>query len=289
MKRRVIIDGDLPVYAGCAKAEYDYLSPNATKPPEEIEDTTTTAVNVCRAIENIIEEIGDVDEWVVAKSSRNNYRKLIAPSYKSNRKDVWKPARLKEVWRKIAYKCDVVEVDWLEADDLVSIYVTDGWVGASIDKDLLQVEGTHYRWGTNKAMPEWIEVDDLGFLEYNKKLSGYGEVWLAAQCLLGDSTDGFDFLSDRVKGIYKSGVNKGKERDVRFGFKPKEVLAILKDSFEPMVTARESARCKFDYTDRADELFNMNANCAAMLRELPDKDGVITLFDGTKFQLPKGE
>jgi 5'-3' exonuclease len=76
----------------------------------------------------------------------------------------------------------------------------------TIDKDLLQVEGWHYGWGThNKAERELHYVDSWGKLEMRgKKLYGEGVMWLYAQAIMGDSTD-------NIKGIHGAADKKAFE------------------------------------------------------------------------------
>lgn len=84
----------------------------------------------------------------------------------------------------------------IEVDDAVSILnyqIKDKEVIiASIDKDLLQIPSLHINYNN------WTQIDarpkddsDLGFVEYSsKKVRGHGALFLACQCLEGDSIDG---------------------------------------------------------------------------------------------------
>ncbi|MDB4028388.1 hypothetical protein N9459_04300 [Flavobacteriaceae bacterium] len=99
--------------------------------------------------------------------------------------------------------CHNTEIsDGCEADDLIAMHLTrnPNSIHIGIDKDLLQVEGWHYRYQTHNS-PEvplrWISRE--GFLELQvsetkagkkkNKLVGGGSKWFYAQMLLGDKTD----------------------------------------------------------------------------------------------------
>ena len=90
----------------------------------------------------------------------------------------------------IAYGAVVVTEG--EADDYLGENQTDTSIIASIDKDLLQIPGSHYDINDSSI----TRVDTLGELSLNEnnKLSGNGFKWFCAQCLLGDRTDA-------IKGI----------------------------------------------------------------------------------------
>ena len=110
-----------------------------------------------------------------------NYRKAIMASYKSGRVD--KPAAFLNLqrWFLSHYTDEVVSIDGIEADDVVSILGWWGWendkdvVLVHIDKDLDQVPGRHY----NPDKGKHYEIsEDEAFRN------------LMVQVLSGDSTDG---------------------------------------------------------------------------------------------------
>ena len=115
-------------------------------------------------------------------SGRKNFRKVLNPSYKSNRSGR-KPvgyAALRE-WAMETYPSFCK--DTLEADDCLGILSTKypgKCVIRTIDKDLLGVPGKMYRSFVDKPGGEWFDTDektaDFRFL---------------SQALSGDSTDGY--------------------------------------------------------------------------------------------------
>jgi len=283
---KLMIDGELTVYKTCCAVERPYKDPDwrGDRPQEPMAPTSIVVDTVLSHFASIAEEAGvSKDDWCVAKGSANNYRKLIDTDYKSNRGTVWRPTRLSEVWRDVKRKVETVEHNWLEADDVLAIHVTNGGLGATIDKDLLQVAGDWLRYKTDHQESKRFTVTYLGDLEYvkGKGIKGTGTRWLAAQMLLGDSTDGFDHLCKRVPKVYKSGKKAGQPYEARVGFTPKQVYELLRESQSPVYEAK--ALAVREYPER---LFNLNAHMAYMLRELPDSNNTISLFDGSRFQLP---
>lgn len=84
----------------------------------------------------------------------------------------------------------------IEVDDAVSILgntIEDKEVIiASIDKDLLQIPTLHFNYNTKvKTDARPRDEYDVGHIEMRgKKLIGHGNLFLAAQCLTGDTVDG---------------------------------------------------------------------------------------------------
>lgn len=102
----------------------------------------------------------------------DNYRTIIDPNYKANRKDAPKPRYLKEVRELMQerYCSTYFSRRYLEADDLLHL----GHVIATVDKDLLQVPGLHYNLTSQKTIRiSDVEADNM----------------LLRQAITGDSTD----------------------------------------------------------------------------------------------------
>ena len=116
-------------------------------------------------------------EFLLCYSSDSNFRKLLLPSYKANRKKTRKPIVFKPLkeWAFKAYPT-LVKPN-IEADDILGICSNEG-VMVSIDKDLKTVAGTHY----NPNHPE------DGVYEVTEEEAHYNHM---TQTLCGDSTDGY--------------------------------------------------------------------------------------------------
>jgi DNA polymerase-1 len=137
------------------------------------------------------------DNFLVAIKGRGNFRKKIYPDYKSTRKEL--DADVKEALNYghdyMVSKYSAVMADDMEADDLVSIWanecrdVAQDFTVAGIDKDLLQIHGTHY----NFVKKEITEIsEDTANLK------------LMLQCLTGDR-------SDNIPGIKGIGPKKAEK------------------------------------------------------------------------------
>lgn len=124
--------------------------------------------------------------------------------YKGQRKQP-KPVHYHNIRAYIMSEWETVVSSNLEADDLMSVYLTkepDKYILCSLDKDLMQVPGRHYSWslGKRESSPV-IEVNELGTMELvgkPPKLKMSGLKAFFAQTLMGDPVD-------NVRGIEKFG------------------------------------------------------------------------------------
>lgn len=142
MKNTIIIDADELLYKATISAEYEL----------EIGDLhyVMSDFGPCRRIfleatDKILDALAsDYENATFALSSRQNFRKEVMPSYKSNRKDQRKPLAYRRLveWLKETY--ETVEYDGLEADDVLGILSPEFDYMVSSDKDLLTVPGSLY-------------------------------------------------------------------------------------------------------------------------------------------------
>lgn len=138
----------------------------------------------------------DIHIYLTNKDINKNFRYKADPEYKQNRKGMLKPLMYDTTRDILLTKYNAEEVEGIEADDALGKKgKEEGAIICSIDKDLLQVPGTHY----NIDSGEIINVTNPGslFLDIHvqnngkklRKISGYGERWFWAQMLLGDRVD----------------------------------------------------------------------------------------------------
>lgn len=222
-----LIDGDLLVFSVCAAVEYG---------AEEEELNTKMFKSICRSIDaklRFILERLDLRDCTIFFSSSNNFRHTLMPEYKANRKDVWRPHFLSDAKEYVQEWWGSELVEGLEADDLMAMrqdkedYST---VIITIDKDLLQVGGHHYRWETQHRGEEKLFVNGLGHLEEDgKKIDGMGMLFFLHQCLIGDPTDGIMGCGVQTTKVYKTGAKAGQEYQRRQGVGAKTSYALLKD------------------------------------------------------------
>lgn len=128
---------------------------------------------------------------VMMFSDRENFRKTLLPTYKSDRKDKRKPICYNGVVEYVEQNYEFMRTPGLEADDLLSINagLMDNVCIVSGDKDLLQIVGLNYNHLTDK------------FTEVSAEESLYQHYF---QCLVGDKTDFYD----GVPGIGKVTAKK---------------------------------------------------------------------------------
>ena len=194
-KKLLCIDADIIVYSigwGCEK--------------ETDED------EVHRRVDDFFAKLFATHETFNYKAyltGRGNFRETVAVSHKykgTRKKD--KPKWYNSIKQHLIHEWDCKVIEGMEADDQLAIELTNDTnaICCTIDKDLLQVEGWHYGWGThNKAERELHYVDWWGMLEMRgKKLYGEGVMWLYAQAIMGDSTD-------NIKGIHGAADKKAFE------------------------------------------------------------------------------
>jgi hypothetical protein len=194
-KKLLVIDADIIVYSigwGCEK--------------ETDED------EVHRRVDDFFSKLFATHEtfnYRAYLTGKGNFRETTAVShvYKGTRKKD-KPHWYKSIKQHLIHEWEAIVVQGMEADDQLAMDITSDTnaICCTIDKDLLQVQGWHYGWGThNKAERELHYVDSWGKLEMRgKRLYGEGVMWLYAQAIMGDSTD-------NIKGIHGAGDKKAFE------------------------------------------------------------------------------
>jgi len=181
MKKKVLlIDGDILAYKIATANEVDTHWGNGfwTLHCDEIQ---------CKhEVDAKIEDLGQslqADDYVVALTDKNNFRKDVLPSYKDNRKQRRKPMVLNALRDYIMEKHNGIMWKNLEADDVMGImatepHPTEDRIIVSIDKDMRQI-------------PAKVSRDGETVEEIPQRLADY---WFMIQTLAGDSTDGYTGL-----------------------------------------------------------------------------------------------
>ena len=128
--------------------------------------------------------------YYVALLTGGSYRYSLYPEYKANRKKLEKPKYLKELTNYCIDNWNFIKIEGFEADDLVNVannYFKTQKISTVLvhtDKDLNQIEGSHFNYKTN----DFYEVDDSE--------ASYS-LW--TQVIVGDSTD-------NIKGLKGKGI-----------------------------------------------------------------------------------
>lgn len=135
-------------------------------------------------------------EFKAFLTGEDNFRKEIYPQYKANRTQP-KPVHL-EAARYYAIKEMNAEAEHgLEADDLLGINQTEDTIICSLDKDLLQIPGKHFRWEISTK--QYVKPEQ--FIDQTE-IEGLRHFY--EQCIKGDT-------SDNIKGIAKMGEVKARQ------------------------------------------------------------------------------
>ena len=158
---KAVIDGDWVAYTAACYAEnegYDWLEERIKY---DLKDFSS----------------GFTDTAVAFSCSRSdNFRRDYWPLYKANRDNKPKPEFLQDAIAMLKDHSDMVlERPRLEADDLISMLVCEGWCGIAIDKDMRTVPGWH--WNPRKE-DDPVLISDIE-----------AETFERIQIVAGDSTD----------------------------------------------------------------------------------------------------
>ena len=200
-KRIALIDGDVVAYASFPNrwgSSYNQLGgavPTFTQEEDEAYFAAGVA-NYLRIISQISETVF-ANEVRIAMKGETNFRDRVFPEYKSRRKAIIRPVNAYvSMLRKFAvedHKATAAED--MEADDLLRIW--HGEIEAegnlpiicSIDKDLLTIPGTHYRFPKEKnGNSGWnSKWNDNSLIMVQTPWEA--NLFYYKQILMGDSTD----------------------------------------------------------------------------------------------------
>jgi len=219
-----LIDGDVLAYACAFLGEEKDEDGNIT-----IHPFSSIEGYIEDRVEEIMEAVGTTTRPFMFLTGDGNFRYDIATvkPYKDKRPP--KPYHLPNVRTYIRSRYNTYVSKGCEADDLLAMamhnYRRDDipCVLCTVDKDLLQVEGWHYRWETwNSGEVPLHFVDSLGKLTgewdegisektgkpykrfLSNKFKGEGYLWFLSQILTGDTVD-------NIPGLEGCGAKKAYE------------------------------------------------------------------------------
>ena len=181
MKKKVLlIDGDILAYKIATSNEVDTHWGDGFWTLHC--DETQCKFEVDAKIDDLGQSL-QADDYIVALTDKNNFRKDVLPSYKDNRKQRRKPMVLNALRDYIMKKHNGIMWKNLEADDVMGILATEPCpteerIIVSIDKDMRQIPA--------KVSRDGETVEDIP-----QRLADY---WFMIQTLAGDSTDGYTGL-----------------------------------------------------------------------------------------------
>lgn len=242
---KVIIDGDSYVYkAACTCNELIELEDGMYYEAYSL----YKARDYIRDIVNTICSRVGVNDYIIvlAPLGSTNFRKIINPSYKSNRKKQAKPIMLDKVRGMVFEEFNTITIPHLEADDVVRILYEngDGKAIASIDKDL-------------KTFP--CKLYDSYHDVFSYVLPQQADANFKRQLLMGDSTDGY-------KGIPKIGKATADK--------------LLIDGITIDDIKQKYLEAGLTIND-----FKTTYNCAKILGKDDYNNGIIKLYDGEELDV----
>lgn len=178
MKRTLYLDADSLVYqmAHGHQKVYEWTSELWTY----VGDASGARQALREAIFDLMDEAQCSDVVVALSCTQGNFRKVVVPTYKSNRTSAMRPVLFKPLRDMLRNEFAAQVLPWLEGDDLVSIWATrdPSGVVCSIDKDLETTPCNLY----NPNKP------DRGVVLITE---AEAEQAFLRQVLTGDRTDGY--------------------------------------------------------------------------------------------------
>lgn len=214
MTTRLLIDADIAIYKATTANEVPInwegdlwtLHCDLAKVKCDIDDF----------VENIKEQ-AKADHVTMCISHQNNFRKLLNPEYKANRKATRKPMCFVPAKEYVMKNYHYEIQPWLEADDVIGILATydngEERIVVSEDKDLLTIPGMHW------------DIKNQTLWEQDKDTADY---LFYKQALTGDSVDNYQ----GCPGIGPKKAEKILNECEDFGFEPKHVWKAIVTAYE---------------------------------------------------------
>lgn len=274
-KKIGLIDGDLLIFSICAAVEYG-------QEPQDV-DFNQIGMSIDSKLA-FLKSYLEFDEMRVFLSGKNNLRFKIMPEYKANRATVWRPFHLKNAQAHVRCFWDAETVDGLEADDLMALHQKpDGSTTiVTLDKDLLQISGQHYRWETQHQGEVHTFVEGSGKLWIHEKpkkkeVKGNGLRFFLWQLLVGDPTDGIMGCGSMQDCVYKTGVKAGQAYQKRVGVGAIGAYKILEHCVQYKTgLAKVIEQYKKFFGDKWEEEILKQGRCLWMARGM--RDGLVPLW-----------
>ena len=226
----LLVDADPLAYAAGFVGQDNILNEDEKVIDVDIRPFQNVSSYIDNMVEGIMEACDTNVEPFMFLTGKTNFRDEVATlkPYKGNRV-ADKPFHLENARMYIRNRYSTYLSKGCEADDLLATAMTSyrkqdvPCILCTIDKDLLQVAGWHYKWETwNSGEVKPHLVDEFGFLtgEYKegvsaktgkptrsfitKSFKGEGYLWFMAQLLTGDTVD-------NIAGLEGCGAKKAYE------------------------------------------------------------------------------
>ena len=185
----LLVDADSLIFASCYRKRE---TPEDEKYYTDIEDARSKFDQQFMKIVNDLEEKYTIDKVLTFSGSKGNFRKLITPVYKANRKNQELPPLLNEMHKFVKEQYDSIYGYGIETDDMVARYwkqISDD-IGrdevmiVSIDKDYKQFPCLMYNYHYKHQVILDITEEEAMYNFYE-------------QMIVGDSADNVNYIKKR--------------------------------------------------------------------------------------------
>lgn len=245
-----LIDADILAYQAAASCEHPIKWDENLWTLHSFEDDAEASFD---AMVSSIKEATNANDYILAFSDSENWRKEILPTYKANRSGVRKPMLLRHLKEYASQKYPCFVRPTLEADDVLGILATSkklvkgDKVVCSIDKDFKTIPGNHYNFR------------HATFFEISEEEADY---WHMTQTLTGDSTDGYAGCPGYGPRTAEKTLSVLDRKDFWAGVcKAYEAAGLGKE--EALVQARIARICRasdYDFKNKKVKLWNPPTN-----------------------------
>jgi 5'-3' exonuclease len=187
----LLIDADSLIFASCYRKRE---TPDDELYYTNIEDSRAKFDEQFMSIVNHLEEKYPIDKILTFSGSKGNFRKLITPKYKANRKKQELPPLLDEMHQFVKDHYDSIWGYGVETDDMVARYwkqISDD-IGrdevmiVSIDKDYKQISCLMYNYHYKHKVILDISEEEAMYNFYE-------------QCIVGDTADNVNYFKGKGK------------------------------------------------------------------------------------------
>jgi 5'-3' exonuclease len=185
----LLVDADSLIFASCYRKREN---PEDEKYYSDIADARNKFDQQFMGIVNHLEDLFNIDKVITFSGSKGNFRKLITPKYKANRKKQELPPLLNEMHQFVKDQYDSVWGYGIETDDMVARYWSklskelgrDEVMIVSIDKDYKQFPCLIYNYHYKHKEILDISEDEAMFNFYE-------------QFIIGDSADNVQYFKGK--------------------------------------------------------------------------------------------
>jgi len=187
----LLVDADSLIFASCYKKRD---KPEDDKYYRDIEDAQAKFDEQFMSIVNKLEDMYPIERVITFSGSKGNFRKLITPVYKANRKKQELPPLLDDMHQFVKDEYDSVWGYGIETDDMVARYWKalsnevgrDNVMIVSIDKDYKQFPALIYNYHYKHKEVLDISVDEALYNFYE-------------QMIIGDTADNVNYFKGKGK------------------------------------------------------------------------------------------